>query len=182
MVNSLSGGSGQGFQYLPPMGVGQPGAIEHGVQELTFRDDLDATRSGMANFIPSAQYPDGYLGTIQSRRGDRLLDNLKTQLNQRSYQRGVHKGEKVDPRDYFWPPELQPNSGLQRQMGAVPQPDGSWSSPRYAPMGTVGEQMQASHATELPMTPNGRARPAPSAYEVAGQVSASLKSLAPNWK
>ena len=39
-------------------------------------DALDARRS-MYNQTPEAQYPDGYLGTINTRRGDRLLDNLK---------------------------------------------------------------------------------------------------------
>ena len=72
------------------------------------------------------------LGTINSRRGDRLLDNLKTRQNQRSYVRGVHKGERIDPSDYFFPPELQPTAGLAREQQAMPF-DTMWLSPRAAP-------------------------------------------------
>jgi len=64
---------------------------------------------------PEAQYPDGYLGTIPSRRGDRLMDGLKQRTQNRPYTRGVHKGERIDNRDYFWPPEFNLWSGLQAQ-------------------------------------------------------------------
>lgn len=64
-------------------------------------------------------YPDGYLGTINTRRGDRLLDSLKQRANQRSYVRGVHKGERIDPADYMYPPSLQPTRGIERQMEGV---------------------------------------------------------------
>jgi hypothetical protein len=84
-----------------------------------FRDALDAKRAAY-NRTPEAMYPDGYLGTINTRRGDRLLDSLKTRANQRSYVRGVHKGERIDPSDYFFPSELQPTDGLAREMRAVP--------------------------------------------------------------
>lgn len=76
------------------------------------RDHLDAERMGVAR-IPSAEYPDGYLGTINSRRGDRLLDSLKQ--NTRSYTRGVHKGERIDPGDYIWPANMQPDRGLKNE-------------------------------------------------------------------
>ena len=70
---------------------------------------------------PSAEYPDGYLGTIRTRRDDKgiptdtVLDSLKNRLTQRSYQRGVHKGERVDPSDYLYPKELDPERGIRRQ-------------------------------------------------------------------
>lgn len=170
----------QNMQYLPPMGVGQPGSIEGGVQELTFRDPLDATRSGMAGYIPSAAYPDGYLGTIQSRREDRLLDSLKGQINQRSYQRGVHKGERIDAADYFWPAQLQPDRGLIRQAAGVMQPDHTILVKRNAPLGTVFEQMQVSGAMELPTSPRGKLRPPPSTYE--NPAPTALRSLGPSWR
>ena len=65
MPNNLSGSTGNGFQYLPPMGVGQPGSVQQGgggVQQINFRDPLDAQRSGMAGYVPSASYPDGHGG------------------------------------------------------------------------------------------------------------------------
>ena len=61
---------------------------------------------------------DGYLGTIRSRRDDRLLDSIKTRTNQKAYQRGVHKGERIEPSMYFWPEGLSDMSGIERQQRA----------------------------------------------------------------
>ncbi|MEV4454416.1 hypothetical protein [Microbispora sp. NPDC049633] len=103
------------WNYNPP--VGQPGAttVGGGGGATGFRDFKDAQRSGRVPSIPSAQYPDGYLGTIRSRREDRVLDAIKGKLNDRSYQRGVHKFEKIPNSDYFWPKDFNPNTGLQAQ-------------------------------------------------------------------
>ena len=78
------------------------------------RSELEATRLGTGR-VPQAEYPDGYLGSIRSRRDDRLLDSSKNRVNQRSYQRGVHKGERIDPADYRWPLALQPDRGLRNE-------------------------------------------------------------------
>jgi hypothetical protein len=64
---------------------------------------------------PEAQYPDGFLGTINTRRGDRLLDNLKQRQTNRPYTRGIHKGERIDPTDYEWPVEFNLWSALEAQ-------------------------------------------------------------------
>ena len=61
---------------------------------------------------------DGYLGTIRSRRDDRLLDSIKSRVNQKAYQRGVHKGELIEPSMYFWPEGLSDMSGIERQQRA----------------------------------------------------------------
>jgi len=123
------------WQFLPPYNYGAPGnantAGGGGGMGPYFRDAMDARRSAW-NRTPEAMYPDGYLGTINSRRGDRLLDNLKTRQNQRSYVRGVHKGEVIDPSDYFFPGPLQPTDGIQRQEAAVPF-DTMWLNQRNAP-------------------------------------------------
>jgi len=81
------------------------------------RGELDAIRIGTGR-VPSAEYPDGYLGTIRSRRDDRLLDSVKNRVNQKAYQRGVHKGERIEPNAYYWSPDFNSQSGLQRQMTA----------------------------------------------------------------
>jgi hypothetical protein len=99
------------------------------------RDLLDATRIGVGR-VPSAEYPDGYLGTIRSRRDDRLLDSVKSRVNQKAYQRGVHKGERIEPSMYFWPQEFTSDMGIRRQMSA--QADASkgavvYRAPRFAP-------------------------------------------------
>lgn len=107
------------WQHLSPMGVPQPGAPVHGGgggRTLAgYRDILDARRSAATPRTPQAEYPDGYLGNVNSRREDRLLQAVQSRLTQRNYQRGVHKGEKIDNSDYFWPPEFNDMSGLQAQ-------------------------------------------------------------------
>ncbi|CAB4128470.1 hypothetical protein UFOVP111_35 [uncultured Caudovirales phage] len=81
------------------------------------RGDLDAIRIGTGR-VPSAEYPDGYLGTIRSRRDDRLLDSIKNRVGQKSYQRGVHKGERIEPSAYYWSPDFNDQSSIKRQMKA----------------------------------------------------------------
>lgn len=87
------------------------------------RSDIDGRRMAIGQ-IPSAQYPDGYLGNVRSRRSARadgtpasasdvVLDSLKNRLTERSYQRGVHKGERIDPSDYMWPSAWNPMRGVQ---------------------------------------------------------------------
>jgi hypothetical protein len=83
------------------------------------RSELDAIRIGTGR-VPSAEYPDGYLGTIRSRRDDRLLDSIKSRVGQKAYQRGVHKGERVEPSAYFWSMEYNDQMGIKRQMKAKP--------------------------------------------------------------
>jgi hypothetical protein len=80
------------------------------------RSNLDFQRLGVGR-VPSAEYPDGYLGTmVTRRRDDRLLDSIKNNVNKKAYQRGVHKGERIEPSGYYWPSELQPTRGISRQM------------------------------------------------------------------
>jgi len=97
---------GQGFSgYNNQGGYGGPAA----------RGQLDAIRIGSGR-VPQAEYPDGYLGTIRSRRDDRLLDSIKSRVGQKQYQRGVHKGERIEPNAYFWSPEFNAEMGIRRQM------------------------------------------------------------------
>lgn len=88
------------------------------------RSDLDFARMGVGR-VPQAEYPDGYLGTIRSRRDDKgkpnsiseaVLDSVKSRVNQRGYQRGVHKGERIDPGDYVWPSEWGSQTGISNQF------------------------------------------------------------------
>lgn len=108
------------WQFSRPFGQDDPAVANvHYGPEPFARDSLDARRM-MVGATPEAQYPDGLLGTIRSRRDDRLLDALKDRQSKRPYQRGVHKGERVDPRDYFWDPQaMTPTMGLERESRAV---------------------------------------------------------------
>jgi hypothetical protein len=81
------------------------------------RGELDAIRIGTGR-VPSAEYPDGYLGTIRSRRDDRLLDSIKNRIGQKAYQRGVHKGERIEASAYFWDRQYNAEMGIKRQSKA----------------------------------------------------------------
>jgi hypothetical protein len=48
-----------------------------------------------------------------------MLDGLKARTNQRPYTRGVHKGERIDARDYFWPEEFNNMTGLAHQAAGI---------------------------------------------------------------
>jgi hypothetical protein len=130
------------WQFLNPMGVPQPGTpVQSGgggsENPLAgYRDMLDARRSGAKPFTPNAEYPDGYLGQVNSRREDRLLQAVSSRLTQRNYQRGVHKGDKIGGKDYFWPPEFGPMSGLEAQArGEKWGPVGSTAAEQINHMG-----------------------------------------------
>lgn len=94
------------------------------IHDVSARSVLDGLRMGTGR-IPSAEYPDGYLGTIRSRRDDKgkpnsvseaVLDSIQSRVNQRSYQRGVHKGERIDPGDYVYPSDWNSQTGIRNQM------------------------------------------------------------------
>lgn len=107
------------WQSLPVNGVPAPGAptTGGGGNPLAgFRSIIDARRSASTpGRTPQAEYPDGYLGSINTRRSDRLLDNVQSRLTQRSYQRGVHKGDRIDPQDYYWNDQVGPQMGIEAQ-------------------------------------------------------------------
>lgn len=107
-------GAHQNYQWLGAGGLYGGNIVGHGTALPSAISELDGARLGIGR-TPQAEYPDGYLGTIRSRRDDRLLDSTKARVNQKSYQRGVHKGERIDQSDYFWPLELQPDRALKNQ-------------------------------------------------------------------
>ena len=105
------------WQYLGASGyVGAYTTTGGGGTPVLGRSDIDEMRMGVGR-TPGAEYPDGYLGNIRSRRDDRgkpygtsdaVLDSLRNRQNQRAYQRGVHKGERIDPSQYYWPKGMEP--------------------------------------------------------------------------
>lgn len=121
---------------------------------LTARDPLDAKRMA-AGFAPGASYPDGYLGNITDRHEDKMLAVLQKRLTSKSYQRGVHNGEKLGPDAYFWNQDMDPDMGLARQAAARAEDvEGGLViyTPKFAPTGDPVE-MTAHNATisTLPM-------------------------------
>jgi hypothetical protein len=132
------------------------------------RDALDAKRMAY-NQTPEAMYPDGYLGTINTRRQDRLLDALSNRANQRSYVRGVHKGEQIDQSDYFFPRQLQPTNGIKRQMSTAVPFDTMVLNQRNAPRIDLVPQLTLKEQTMMGAEPGiGR--------------TTQLKKLAPPWR
>jgi hypothetical protein len=110
--------SHQNWQYLGASGyIGAYTTTGGGGTPVVPRSSMDFMRMGVGR-APQAEYPDGYLGTIRSRRDDKgkpyatadnVLDSLKARQNQRGYQRGVHKGERIDPGEYGWPKDFKPD-------------------------------------------------------------------------
>ena len=130
----------QNIQSLGAGGMYDTNTVYGGGGIPVARSELDFLRMGVGR-EPQAEYPDGYLGTIRTRRDDRgrpnsaseqVLDSLKVRLGQKSYQRGVHRGERVDPQDYFYPDSLRPERGILAQMRSV-QIGNTLLSPRQAP-------------------------------------------------
>ena len=129
--------------------MGAPGGTTVGgggsTDVVSPRNPLDAAR--MANgFAPGASYPDGYLGTITDRREDRLLASVQARLTERSYQRGVHVGEKLGAGQYYWTADCNPDAGLNRQaMVKVVNQEGALvlQTARYAPTGNPVEKLTA---------------------------------------
>ena len=113
--------SHQNWQYLGASGyIGAYTTTGGGGTPVVPRSGMDFARMGVGR-APQAEYPDGYLGTIRTRRddkgkpyslGDTVLDSLKNRQNQRAYQRGVHKGERIDAAQYMWPENLEPDRSL----------------------------------------------------------------------
>lgn len=117
-----------------------------------FRDAKDQ-RLVAFGATPDTQFPDGYLGTqgASSRRSDKLLDAVH-RTNMRSYSRGVHKGERINPGDYMWPTEFNLMTGLEYEArgekfapsGAIQTrlPNDGKAGPHGVPMGMTRDQME----------------------------------------
>lgn len=143
------------------------------------RSELDYLRMGVGR-EPSAEYPDGYLGTIRTRRDDRgrpnsaseeVLEGVK-RTTQRAYQRGVHRGERIDPSDYYLPKELSMDRGIKRQMAAANKKQAAL---RNAPV--------VSFAPAPRLVNDGKANTRHNApYEVNARRVAQIDRMKPNWR
>ena len=130
------------FPTTMPGGTVYGGGGGYGTDMLTARDPLDAKRMA-AGFAPGASYPSGYLGNVTDRQDDKMAI-LQTRLTPNSYQRGVHKGERADPGDYFWNDDMSPDMGVARQSTAQAEDvEGGvvLMTQRYAPTGNVPERL-----------------------------------------
>lgn len=161
-------------------GSPETGATQNAVlgPEPSFRNPKDRllTRWGQS---PDVQHPDGYLGTMDSnRRQDRLLSSIKRD-NARSYSRGVHKGERVNPGDYIWPDEFNPDSGIERQGMSV-RIGRQIMHPKQAVQGFVEPHLTNDGKAGPRGIPRGLERVEMEPIDI--QRSSALKSLLPRYK
>jgi hypothetical protein len=103
--------SHQNWQYLGASGyIGAYTTTGGGGTPVVPRSSMDFLRMGVGR-TPQAEYPDDKGKPYAT--SDTVLDSLKARQNQRGYQRGVHKGERIDPGEYAWPDGLKPDRRLK---------------------------------------------------------------------
>ncbi|MFI6512931.1 hypothetical protein ACIBCT_35480 [Streptosporangium sp. NPDC050855] len=156
-----------------PQGAGQSEALTTGgggQLPVGWRDVLDARRSGDDPRTPEAQYPDGYLGTVPSRRSDRLLDRVKLKINSRPGPTGPHAGIRIDPGDYDWPRDFNMATSLEHQA----------QGKKWAPQGNPDEYLVNNGKTEVVGPLELRKKEdkfAPSQY-----TADRLRAFMPSWR
>jgi hypothetical protein len=155
-----------------PQGDAPFDATIAGGPEPYWHNTLDQRRSGWHN-TPEATYPDGYLGTLNARRSDRLMQNLIDRQRARPYTRGVHKGERIDGDDYFWPVEFSPMTGLMMEAAGA----------KYSPPGLGMEISGDPRWDMMTVGPRGVPRGRTVAREVVSpdNVRSTLATQAPPW-
>jgi hypothetical protein len=104
-----------------------------------------------------------------NRRQDKLLDSVKRQ-NHRSYSRGVHKGERVNPGDYLWPDEMNLFTGLEMQAQGL----------KFAPPGAEPVRLTNDGKAGPRGIPRGLDRPQHEQIDM--QRRSMLKRLVPSWR
>ena len=149
-----------------PPGIGTQASL--GPQPV-FRNSKDALLSGYRTAV-DAQHPDGYLGTMSSnRRQDKILGTL-SRMNARQYSRGVHKGERINTGDYFWPDEFNKYTGLQMEA----------EGKKFAPVGA--EPVRLTNDGKVGPRGIPRGDQDADAGQISPQQRARLKQLAPRWR
>lgn len=168
------------WSYMPP--VGQQGSATvgggGGLPLAGFRSILDARISMATGKTPEAQYPDGYLGSVIDRRQDKLLQTVRN--NARSYTRGVHKGSRIAPTDYFWPDDFNPMTVMEKRLK---NPTGGKWSPPGNPIERLahgGKFMSAAEANVLRQELN--IPPDPQMRIVDPEVRKSQYRNLPTWR
>lgn len=177
--------SHQNWQYLGASGyIGAYTTTGGGGTPVVPRSGMDFARMGVGR-APQAEYPDGYLGTIRTRRddkgkpyslGDTVLDSLKNRQNQRAYQRGVHKGERIDAAQYMWPENLEPDRSLEKKNYRLTEVNGAvvYMKKRSAP------QVELAPAPHL--VNDGKANISSNVpAEFNPRVSQNFQHMRPRW-
>lgn len=134
-----------------------------------FRNGKDEMLSGYRS-SPDAQYPDGYLGTMSAnRRQDKILGTL-SRMNARQYSRGVHKGERINAGDYFWPEEFNNMTGLILES----------KGKKFAPVGAEPVRLTNDGKVGPRGIPSMQGEEQPA--QMSPEQRSRLKNLAPRWR
>lgn len=178
--------SHQNWQYLGASGyIGAYTTTGGGGTPIVPRSQMDFVRIGVGR-APQAEYPDGYLGTIRSRRDDKgkpyaisdtVLDSLKNRQNQRAYQRGVHRGERIDPAQYMWPEDLEPDRRLNKKNYRLVEVDGAvvYNVKRNAPKDNLAPAPHLVNDGKSNISSNVPA-------EFNPRIAQNFTHLSPQWK
>jgi len=90
---------------------------------------------------------------------------------QRGYQRGVHRGERIDPGDYYLPDGFKADRGIKRQISAAKK---GVPAPRFAPAFKLAP---APHLVN-----DGKANTRSTApLEMNNVRKSQLRGLSPQW-
>jgi hypothetical protein len=149
-------------QDLQSLAVGTSAA--HG-PPVHIRDAMEAQRLAWRR-TPEAEYPSGYLGSLTSRREDRISE--ATWRQQKSYTRGPHKGEKLPLDRYLWTPEFNLASGIENQV---------MTGQRYVGPGIGAEPVMLTNDGKPGPARNPNGTPA----EINPDRAAQLIKLRPPW-
>ena len=134
-----------------------------------FRSAKDAMLSGYRTAV-DATHPDGYLGTMESnRRQDKVLGTL-SRMNARQYSRGVHKGERINTGDYFWPDEFNLYTALEMEAKGL----------KFAPVGAEPVRLTNDGKVGPRGIPSMQGEEQPT--QMSPQQRSRLKQLAPRWR
>lgn len=153
----------QTLSYTPPFLQAQPGSEIRsgggGTPVVGARSALDMRRMMQSGRVPDAQYPDGYLGSSTGRHQDKLLQSYGASARYDGpHDRGVHKGERLDRSDYFWPPWMDLTAGIRNQA----------TGKRWALHG---------RPADVPSMPGSNATPHPQPA-----AASDLTNFAPTWR
>jgi hypothetical protein len=104
-----------------------------------------------------------------NRRQDKILGTL-SRMNARQYSRGVHKGERINTGDYFWPDEFNLYTGLEMEA----------KGQKFAPVGA--EPVRLTNDGKVGPRGIPRGEDNGEAQQISPARRSQLKSLAPRWR
>lgn len=126
---------------------------------LSSVDALDLARQGQGLSPGALDYPDGYLSSDVGRYA---LAPEVSNLNDKSYVKGVHAGSRISPQEYFWPLEQQPDRGVRNQARGV--------------------KTTLAANTDVHLVADGRTQPMPDTVDPNPVAMSMYSGMLPPWR